>query len=185
MLWFSLKATVSGRSAMATKIFVNLPVKDLAMSKEFFARLGYTFNPQFTDDTAASMVISDDIYAMLITHSPRTKPPKSSSPSPATAKRTSPASTKKPSPPAPRKPSPRRITASWSCTRSTIWTGISGNICGWIRRMCRGEERFGSAKLKDSDLAFRATNAWSHSGGPGLRSFGGLTLTPPVPQSTS
>jgi uncharacterized protein len=53
---------------MATKIFVNLPVKDLDASKDFFARLGYTFNPQFTDDTAASMVISDDIYAMLITH---------------------------------------------------------------------------------------------------------------------
>jgi uncharacterized protein len=53
---------------MATKIFVNLPVKDLDRSKAFFAKLGYTFNPQFTDETAASMVISDDIYAMLITH---------------------------------------------------------------------------------------------------------------------
>jgi hypothetical protein len=53
---------------MATKIFVNLPVKDLNKSKAFFAALGYTFNPQFTDDTAACMVISDDIYAMLLTH---------------------------------------------------------------------------------------------------------------------
>ena len=52
---------------MATQIFVNLPVKDLDRSKEFFARLGYSFNPKFTDATAACMVISDDIYAMLLT----------------------------------------------------------------------------------------------------------------------
>jgi predicted lactoylglutathione lyase len=53
---------------MATSIFVNLPVKDLARSKEFFGKLGYSFNPQFTDDNAACMVISDTIYAMLLTH---------------------------------------------------------------------------------------------------------------------
>jgi predicted lactoylglutathione lyase len=53
---------------MATKIFVNLPVRDLPKSMAFFASLGYTFNKQFTDDTAASMVISDDIFAMLLTH---------------------------------------------------------------------------------------------------------------------
>jgi uncharacterized protein len=53
---------------MATKIFVNLPVKDLAKSMKFFTSLGYTFNPQFTDETAACMVISDDIFAMLLTH---------------------------------------------------------------------------------------------------------------------
>lgn len=52
---------------MSTKIFVNLPVKNLDKSKAFFAALGYTFNAQFTDETAASMVISDDIYAMLLT----------------------------------------------------------------------------------------------------------------------
>lgn len=53
---------------MATKIFVNLPVKDLKRSMDFFTKLGFTFNPQFTDDTAASMVITEDIYAMLLTH---------------------------------------------------------------------------------------------------------------------
>jgi uncharacterized protein len=53
---------------MATKIFVNLPVKDLKKSMDFFRAIGYTFNPQFTDDTAACMVISEDIYAMLLTH---------------------------------------------------------------------------------------------------------------------
>ena len=48
-------------------IFVNLPVKDLDASKAFFGKLGFTFNPQFTDETAACMVISDNIFAMLLT----------------------------------------------------------------------------------------------------------------------
>jgi uncharacterized protein len=52
---------------MPSKIFVNLPVKDLKRSVEFFSKLGYTFNPQFTDDTATCMVISEDIYSMLLT----------------------------------------------------------------------------------------------------------------------
>lgn len=51
---------------MATKIFVNLPVKDLQKSMDFFGKLGYSFNPQFTDEKAACMVISEDIYAMLL-----------------------------------------------------------------------------------------------------------------------
>jgi uncharacterized protein len=53
---------------MATKIFVNLPVKDLDRSMAFFKSLGYSFNAQFTDSTAACMVISEDIFAMLLTH---------------------------------------------------------------------------------------------------------------------
>lgn len=53
---------------MATKIFVNLHVKDLPKSKDFFSKMGFSFNPKFSDDTAACMVISDDIYAMLLTH---------------------------------------------------------------------------------------------------------------------
>src|SRR5512132_2647013 len=53
---------------MPTMIFVNLAVKDLERSKEFFKHLGFTFNPQFTDETAACMVIADDMYAMLLTH---------------------------------------------------------------------------------------------------------------------
>ncbi|MFF7159153.1 VOC family protein [Streptomyces sp. NPDC088197] len=51
---------------MSTKIFVNLPVKDLDRSVAFFTAAGFTFNPQFTDDNATCMVISDDIYAMLL-----------------------------------------------------------------------------------------------------------------------
>ena len=53
---------------MATQIFVNLPVKDLKRSMDFFTQLGFTFNTQFTDETAACMVIADNIYAMLLTH---------------------------------------------------------------------------------------------------------------------
>jgi hypothetical protein len=52
---------------MSTKVFVNLPVKDLDKSKAFFGSLGFTFNPQFTDDNAACMVISEHNYAMLLT----------------------------------------------------------------------------------------------------------------------
>jgi len=52
---------------MATKIFVNLAVKDLDKAMAFFKAVGFSFNPQFTDKTAACMVISDDIYSMLLT----------------------------------------------------------------------------------------------------------------------
>lgn len=52
---------------MATKVFINLPVKDLNRSKSFFEGLGYSFNPQFTDENAASMVVSDTIFVMLLT----------------------------------------------------------------------------------------------------------------------
>jgi predicted lactoylglutathione lyase len=52
---------------MATKMFVNLPVKHLAKSIEFFTKLGYAFNPQFTDETAACMIVADDIFVMLLT----------------------------------------------------------------------------------------------------------------------
>ncbi|KFF99249.1 VOC family protein [Streptomyces europaeiscabiei] len=48
-------------------IFVNLPVNDLDASKKFFTELGYALNPQFSDENAASVVISDTIVAMLLT----------------------------------------------------------------------------------------------------------------------
>lgn len=57
-----------GDPGMARMIFVNLPVKDLERSKDFFGRLGFSFNPQYTDHTAACMVVSDEIYVMLLTH---------------------------------------------------------------------------------------------------------------------
>ncbi|QNH16349.1 hypothetical protein HEP74_01474 [Xanthomonas sp. SS] len=48
-------------------IFVNLPVRDLEASKAFFAALGYAFNPTFTDQNAACMIVSDSIFVMLLT----------------------------------------------------------------------------------------------------------------------
>lgn len=52
---------------MSTSIFVNIPVADLAASKAFFEKLGFSFNAQFTDDTAACMVIDETIFFMLLT----------------------------------------------------------------------------------------------------------------------
>lgn len=51
---------------MATRIFINLPVKNLAKSMDFFKQLGFSFNPQFTDEKAASMVVCDNIFVMLL-----------------------------------------------------------------------------------------------------------------------
>ena len=70
---------------MARMIFVNLPVTDLAASKAFYEALGFTNNPQFTDETAACMVWSEAINVMLLTHdkwrtfTSRPIPPKTSS----------------------------------------------------------------------------------------------------------
>ena len=54
---------------MPSKVFINLPVKDLGRSVEFFTNLGFVFNPQFSDDKAGCMVVSDSIFVMLLTES--------------------------------------------------------------------------------------------------------------------
>ncbi len=54
---------------MSHKIFVNLPVEDLAQSIEFFRQLGFEFNPQFTDETATCMIVSDEAFVMLLVES--------------------------------------------------------------------------------------------------------------------
>jgi predicted lactoylglutathione lyase len=51
-----------------TMIFVNLPVRNLDVSRRFYEALGFTINEAFSDETAASVVISDSIYVMLLTH---------------------------------------------------------------------------------------------------------------------
>ncbi len=53
---------------MRAMIFVNLPVADLPRAVRFYEALGFANNPQFTDETAASMVLSDTIHVMLLTH---------------------------------------------------------------------------------------------------------------------
>ena len=52
---------------MRRSLFLNLPVKDLPRSKAFFARLGFGFDPKFTNDAGACMVVGDGIYVMLLT----------------------------------------------------------------------------------------------------------------------
>ncbi len=52
---------------MSRMMFVNLPVADLGKSIEFFSRLGFEFNPQFTDETATCMIIGEDNFVMLLT----------------------------------------------------------------------------------------------------------------------
>ena len=57
--------TINGNK-MTTQIFVNLPVKDLSRTVEFFKKLGFAFNPQFTDENATCMIINDNIFVMLL-----------------------------------------------------------------------------------------------------------------------
>jgi len=51
---------------MHDQLFVNLPIKDLPRSVKFFGSLGYTFNPQFTDENATCMILGDNLFAMLL-----------------------------------------------------------------------------------------------------------------------
>jgi uncharacterized protein len=54
---------------MPVQIFVNLPVKNLQRAVAFFTALGYTFNPNFTDDNATCMIVGDNIFVMLLIES--------------------------------------------------------------------------------------------------------------------
>jgi len=53
---------------MAKKIFINLPVADLQKAMTFYTAIGFTNNPMFTDETAACMVLTEEIYVMLLTY---------------------------------------------------------------------------------------------------------------------
>ncbi len=53
---------------MAKQIFINLAVKDLGKSMDFYTALGFTNNPQFSDDAGKCMVWSENIFVMLLTH---------------------------------------------------------------------------------------------------------------------
>lgn len=54
---------------MNSQIFVNLPVKDLDRSIEFFTKLGFEFDPQNTDEKGSSMIVNKDSFVMLLTES--------------------------------------------------------------------------------------------------------------------
>ena len=53
---------------MAKQIFINLPVKDLQKSVDFYTALGFTINPQFSDNTGKCMVWSENIFLMILSH---------------------------------------------------------------------------------------------------------------------
>jgi predicted lactoylglutathione lyase len=53
---------------MTTMVFINLPVSDLDRAVTFYRALGYPLNPVFSDETASSIVVSDTVYVMLLTH---------------------------------------------------------------------------------------------------------------------
>jgi uncharacterized protein len=53
---------------MHSQIYVNLPVSDLAKSRVFFESLGYQFNPQYSNDKGACLVLGENLFAMLLTH---------------------------------------------------------------------------------------------------------------------
>ena len=54
-------------SLPASQVFINLPVHELNRSVQFFTRLGFTFNPQFTDESATCMLVGENIFVMLLT----------------------------------------------------------------------------------------------------------------------
>ncbi len=51
---------------MARQLYVNLPIQDLERSKDFFSKLGFTFNEQFSDETSASMIVDEGVVFMLL-----------------------------------------------------------------------------------------------------------------------
>jgi uncharacterized protein len=53
---------------MATQIFINLPTLDLKKSTDFFVKLGYTLNTKYSDDKASCIIVSTEIFLMLLTH---------------------------------------------------------------------------------------------------------------------
>ena len=129
---------------MPQKIFVNLPVRDLKKSMDFFGKLGFTFNAQFTDETAACMTISEDIFVMLLTENKfKTFTPKricdatKSSEVLVCLSSSSRDEVKqwfaRRSPPGEQLTRNRKTTASCTVTDSRIWMGTSGNWPSWSR----------------------------------------------------
>jgi len=53
---------------MQSQVFINLAVKDLTKSMDFYTQIGFTNNPQFSDNTAKCMVWSEQIFVMIMTH---------------------------------------------------------------------------------------------------------------------
>ena len=149
---------------MATQMFVNLPVKDLARSKEFFAKLGFSFNPQFTDENAACMVVSDQNFVMLLTEAffeqftPKSIADATKSTEVLVAlsregREAVTESSARRSPPAARPTRSRRTTASCTSTASRISTATCGKCSTWIRRRCRSGSPCAEARRRRAPRA--------------------------------
>ena len=53
---------------MHTQVYINLPIRDMARSRAFFSALGYRFEPKFSNEMGACLVLGENLYAMLLTH---------------------------------------------------------------------------------------------------------------------
>ena len=53
---------------MHKQIFVNLPIQDMARSRAFFSALGYSFNPAFSNEKGAAVILGENLYAMILVH---------------------------------------------------------------------------------------------------------------------
>src|SRR4051794_19778066 len=135
-------------------IFVNLPVTDLQRAKAFYAALGFQNNAQFPDETAAAMVIEENIVAMLLpgrssrASSPgrsvtRRRPPRCSTPCPPAAVRRSTACTPLRWQPAASRGCRPRTTGSCTAPASPTRTATSGRRCGWTPPSPRAEAAVG------------------------------------------
>lgn len=130
---------------MSTQIFVNLPMKDLERSRVLFTALGYSFNPQFSDENAGCLVISDDIYAMLLVEpyfktfiKKKLADATKSTETIIALSADSPAEVDKLSPPARLSPENRRTRASCMGAASRTPTVTSGRSSGWTPPRSRG-----------------------------------------------
>lgn len=145
-------------------IFVNLPVKSVDASKAFFEKLGYSSNPQFSDETTACVVFSDTIFAMLL-EEPKFKSFMAPGKELSDATRATEvlvtlsaesrekcdelADAALAAAWAPRRRS-RWTSASCTAAPSPTWTATTGRSSGWTRRPPRAEPRAGQAETPPS-----------------------------------
>lgn len=128
-------------------IFINLPCKSLPASKAFFEALGYHFNPQFTNDSGACLVLGDNLFGMLLTEefargftakplvTPR-QPPRCWYACPARAAKRLMRWWPRPWRPGAARHGPRKTTASCMPMALKTWTATSGSWSTW--QPCRG-----------------------------------------------
>ena len=134
------------------KLFVNLAVRDLDRSKEFFKTLGFEFDPKFTDENATCMLVGEDAYVMLLTEPffrkfTRKEPCDTRAQTEALCAFSCESRAevddlvKKALAAGGSRPWSRRIKASCTAGASTTWMTTTGRSSGWTRRRSSGEGR--------------------------------------------